>query len=279
MAMLGAVIYHASDLSEDPEVVSKALEAARPATGGEPFAGYRCIEMGSERHTRWRALTSANLRQLRADLAGRVLSAVHFDSARGAGSDASCSLDFWIGTPGRSRDFRYPHNIKVIVPLGTSESVRDFVSSCRAVWELVGSPYGLIYSGRTYDDVHMELTAIPSRALGATLSAREELRLRWLGFWQQYEDEIGVLVRGAYWGNFLGTDIVRRLGGLEAVLKAAPGEVVAPVGAGGVYVQVSNEPGPELPRRDQERLRALGRFLEPVSIAFRHPQAAPPAMA
>jgi hypothetical protein len=125
----------------------------------------------------------------------------------------------------------------------------------------------------------MELSAIPSRILGETLPAREELRLQWLGFWQQYREEIGTLVRGAYWGNFLGAELVRRLGGLEAVLGAAPGAVVTPIEGGGVYVQVSKEPSPDLPPRDQERLRALAGFLEPVSIAFRHPEAAPPAMA
>lgn len=141
------------------------------------------------------------------------------------------------------------------------------------------SPYGLIYSGRSYDDVHMELTAIPSRVLGTTLSAREELRLQWLGFWQQYEDEVGAHVRGAYWGNFLGPSIVRRLGGLETVLSTAPVEVVMPTGNGGVYLQVSLDPGPDLLLRDQERLRALGGLLEPVSIAFRHPEVAPSTMA
>lgn len=116
--MLGAVIYHAKGLAEEPDLVLKALEAARLATGGQPLAGYRCIEAGRERHTRWRALTLANLNQLRADLASCALSAVHFDSERSASPEASCSLDFGLRPPSGPREIPYPYNIKVIAPQG-----------------------------------------------------------------------------------------------------------------------------------------------------------------
>ncbi len=116
--------------------------------------------------------------------------------------------------------------------------MQDFVASCKAVWEIVESPYGLIYPGSDSADVYMELTSIPSRMLGENLTPEQEERLKWLGFWQRYEDELGQAVRTAYWGNLLGKNLVDGLGGLERVVHSAPAVIAEPLPHGGVYLQV-----------------------------------------
>jgi hypothetical protein len=252
--MVGAVTYHGVDLAER----------------------YRCIYSGSDKETSPRRLSQSNLAQLRTDLVGRVLSAVHFEVDRDVDAE-SRSLDLWVAAPSHlGRKPACPFNVTLVAPTGAVAD-EDFVASCKSIWRLVESPYGLIYPGVDYADVYMELTSIPSRMLGAELSPQEELRLKWLGFWQRYKDEIGRLVRTAYWGNLLGSHFVHRLGGLEAIIESAPAALVEPLPGGGVYIQVSLDlrAGPEYERA---RMR-LAEYLEPVTIGAHHRDVAPGAVA
>jgi len=275
LPMIGSVIYHGADLSDRPDLLHALVDAGRPAMGGPP-GWYRCIYDGTDKPSHWRAFSASSFRELRTNLLRGVLIAIHFNQHRGD-SEESVGLDLWIAKPIEgARPVAFPYSIKLVSPRDPG-TVQDFVASCKAVWEIVESPYGLIYPGSDSADVYMELTSIPSRMLGENLTPEQEERLKWLGFWQRYEDELGQAVRTAYWGNLLGKNLVDGLGGLERVVHSAPAVIAEPLPHGGVYLQVSStpQPGPA----NQRAREALALFLEPISVGARHPDEAPGATA
>jgi hypothetical protein len=268
--MIGALFYHAVDITQDPSVLWGIIEKAESATRGHSLRWFSAIYPGTEARTRWRILKPSDRSQLEVDLKGGVFDLLMFDETRqrDVGNDESFGLDVRVGRFDSSNpDWAFPFTLRLVYPESALISERSLVEACKAIFATLESPYAFIYPGDSHADVYMELTSIPFRVQGTAYSPAEEDRFKWLQFWQRHERELGSHIRTAYCGNLLGRELVARLGGDTRVIAEAPASVVESIPGGGIYLQVSraldctNEP---------DRLTKLASYLIAISVASRY---------
>jgi hypothetical protein len=269
--LLGAAIYHAVDLGNQAKALDDIIEAALPAMGGQRFGGYRYVIAGDEQPSKWKALSDSNLDQLKVDLAAGILSSIYFDVSKKAREEETRSLELWVD----SRSFgervdRFPFIVRLLAPAATNVAAY-FVPAVARIWERLSSPYAFIHVAPTHSDLYAELTAIPMRMLGEP-PAEGPSRSDWLGFWQRHRDMMGVRIRTAYWGNFLGPKLAAEL--IESSgAPNCPASIMRHYETGGLYLQSCRDA--TMDHECQRRRESLAQYLYPISLAAEFPEEAP----
>lgn len=172
---------------------------------------------------------------------------------------AFLSADFHAVSPDDNAPAALSRHLSMVAevgPLWPSNAQFD------ALGEMVGlmdAQYGCIWAGVDRD------------------RARSESMLTVVRHWQSEEPEwrfdihhrshrrwqFGPRVRGAYWGNLLSADVVRQLGGVEALQGVG---AVKSFGNGTTYVQLTPTVGEALGEAGQERMARLQKLLGPVLV-------------
>lgn len=268
--MIGATIYHDLDLSERTELLEEILRSVASVTGEQRLNYFTGMFTDTDRFSREKKLTEKNLQQLKVDLGGGVYQDLAFNELPGAAREQNEEgVSLHIGMiPAFQRGERavYPYEVHLLVPDEVAQSTDAVSQGVLRFAADLQSPYALVYGGPDFGDVYMELTATPMFPWGKQLTEQEERRRERLLHWQGERVRIGEVVRGAYWGNLLGADMVKHLGGPDRVRSEAPVERVQELSNGGVYLQLTNDPADWRRAEYPFLLEKLESYLAPVSL-------------
>jgi hypothetical protein len=130
-------------------------------------------------------------------------------------------------------------------PSSAIASVDALLHGVGDIWAKLSSPYGFIYPAQDIIDGLMELTTTPTFPWNRELSPQEQRRKARLLKWQIDRTRIGSCVRGAYWANLLGENIVGQLGGMRRIRGEAPVAEVRPLLRGGALLLRTHDPYPD----------------------------------
>lgn len=274
--MVGINFCHARQYAEEPRLLLDLLEIFEGIGGGPRLSWFRGAFRGTDSFTRWRRLVTKNLTQLRTDLAGRVYASMIFTNDRAAQHreplpDHFIELHIDIARDGAPPEAKYPFDTRARLPDKAFESQAGLEAGIK-LYTLLASPYGFVHTADDDTDIWMELTSIAFRRFGETHTPEEERRFARLEFWQRKTAHAGAYVRTAYWGNFLGTEIVGRLGGQAKVRAEAPAEVAEELPDGGVYLQLTRDPRDRGSATFTAARQRLADFLKPASFHALFPE-------
>jgi hypothetical protein len=265
--MLGIAIYHGLDLREHSGLLPTLLSAFAEITGGQNLAYVGATLAESGLLSRELQLTPKNLANVGNELRQGRYDTIEFSEYRRSkreGSPEEATLDLSISAdPQASEGSPCPFVVYALVPDLEIESTDALVRGAGEMAHALGSPYAMIYGGRTFTDVFMEITATPIFPWNHALSEEETQRRDRLLQAQLDRKAVGDRVRGAYWGNYLGPRLVAALGGVQHVHSAAPVLHVRPYGDGGLYLQLTDDPADWSRPGYADRVAELERFFEP----------------
>lgn len=273
--MIGLAVYHRTDLTEQPELIRDLLVAARAAAGEAGLAYGQGQFASSHRFSKQQKMTTENIDQLVTDIRGRVFRSVQFDElprSRQESSAGYASLHVELHPAANPRvnsneSPAFPYRLYLLVPRGAAADTAQLERAMTAFSGTVDRGYGFVHVGRDSRDVLMELTITPMFRWGQELSASDLRRQERLQHCQLERVRIGRAICGAYWGNLLGPELVKQLGGKDQIKVEAPVALVRAIGDEAIYIQATAD----LPTVDdplyQEAIGKLEAYLAPVSIA------------
>jgi hypothetical protein len=254
--VFGAVFYYQADLRERPEVCVEALRLLEQGTGGRDIR-FRGMFTGTDRYSRSRIVTLKSLSQLVVDVRGGVYS--DLDASRGLRDRPEATLSLQV-LPAVTKG-AYPSDVVYTCTCGTSEDIAAAEMATIRLWEIFGPAYGVSFIGMSWNEVFAEVTATPLIPWGVQSVSEEEERL--LGI-QRLRPSLGTYARGSAWGNYLGSDLVRTLGGFEHLQRAAPVDRVMALPNGGAYLRLTRTPAVLKSEEYQKAADRLAEFLVPV---------------
>lgn len=255
MIHYGAIHYFNRDPREHPDLVVGVLKAVEDFAG-PGRRGFQGMFAGTDKWSRKKAITARSLDQLAIDVRGGVYDAIvgtFGDETVGAVVSINCTPD--------SENWKNAYDLKLTTVLRNEAMLSQAEAVALRLWELCDSAHGISVLGSRLHEVSAELSAIPVNIWGEPEDPVEQERLFRL---QELRPVFGEFARGAAWGNYLGSSLVERLGGLERLKREAPVSRVAELPGGGAYLRLSDRPlllkTPEYERATEQ----LMRFLEPV---------------
>lgn len=269
--MIGIAVYHGRDLKEHPALIEPLLSGMAVITGGQRLAYVSGILSESGLPGREAKLSKQNLTRIISELASGSYEGLelneHKRSDRERGTEGAM-LDLRISRdPQAGPSAVAPYAVYILTADAAVQTPGELASGAVSIIEILQSSYALVYTGPSFNDVFVELTATPIFAWDHEFTPDEALRRARLLGHQLARVHVGARVRGAYWGNYLGPDLVDALGGMARVREEAPVAAILPSSAGGVFLQLTSDPGdfsnPDFPAR----LALLERYLEPIRIS------------
>lgn len=272
--MIGLALYHALDLTEQPEVLDNLLTAVRTAVSEDSLGYVQGQLASSDRFSRQQKIKPAVLEQLRTDLRGHVFRSLIFDELPKSKQEASSgytSLQVDL-KPARSPKVSSdelalcPYRIGMLAPRTVVQHSERLQQGIIDLAVALNAPYGFVYLGGGYRDVLMEVVSTPMFPWGYEMSAADLQRQARLSRCQTERVRIGSVTCGAYWGNVLGKQIVERLGGLKRAKQEAPVARAIELPGSSLYLQLTEDLPDPSSFEYQRSLAALDEYLSPVSV-------------
>jgi len=268
--MIGIALYHATDISRHPELLSGLMAASAEMAGKQPFAYWEAVLGETGRASREAKLSNSSRTAIQDSIAEGRFESVQLHELKRKDREANAdgaALDLRLQPDGQlGANAAAPYTVYLYLPRCEIVSEDHLARGVAEMSALLDARYGIVYPGTGFTDVLMETTATPVFPWNHDLTVEEEHRKARLIRDQLHRNEWGHRVRTAYWGNVLGRSLVRQLGGLEQVLATAPVERVDSAGEHGLYLQVTKS----LPRDNAElsnSLAAFAAYLQPVTLA------------
>lgn len=267
--LIGAVVYHALDLAEQPTTLESLLSAAGRLLGRRRLAFFHGM-LAADRFTRTKRADQASLAQLLTDIRGRVFRDLEFHEVRKPGDD-SLRLHLALrpaqsARAGSDETVRFPFRVYLVMPRRLVGTAEELISGVAELQEVLQSPYAFIHAASLPRSVLMELTGIPVSSVARAPTPRDVAREERLYRCQRARAVLGDVACGAFWGNLLGEEIVRRLGGKERVRTEAPVARVHDLPGGRLALQLTDEILDEDAPEVLAALQDLERYLSPVSV-------------
>lgn len=128
--------------------------------------------------------------------------------------------------------------------------------------------YGLIFIEENYNYMLSELEAIP-RSMWQDTSIETKTWEEELGFYYKKDYKYNEYVRKAYWGNFLNSNHICKLGGFEKVKNEAPAYLIETMPEGGAYIQLTEKPFNYFESNFKKKLKELDRYFSPIILPGR----------
>lgn len=272
--MIGVALYHATDLTERPDVVAPLLAAASTAAGRAALGYVLGQFWSSDRFSRQQKLNDATLAQLLVDVRGRVFRSIQFDQVKKSEQEASggyASLHVELrpaANPrvGSEEAVAYPYRLYLLLP-EEAVDVGALRTGLGNLMSALDAPYAFVHRGADFRDALMEVVSTPMFPWGQPLSASDQQRQARLSRCQVERAKIGERICGAHWMTLLGEDLVRELGGAERVEREAPVAAVYPLDRGRLLLQLTESlPDGDVAGEYAGALARLEAFLAPVSL-------------
>jgi hypothetical protein len=210
--MLGIAIYHDLELRRNPAVLASLLSGLSEATGGQLLAYFGGMLAASGRFSRELQMTAKNLAQLGRELEAGAFETLEFHEQKVSVREQNVegvSLHVNLAPdPYGGGDSVFPYVVTVLLPDAAPRGTGALVFAVEGMAQVLGSPYSFIYAGADFNDVFMELTATPIFPWNHVFTPEEKRKKERLTRVQLHRERIGERVRGAYWGNFLGPQLV-----------------------------------------------------------------------
>lgn len=255
----GVAFYHRRELSSTPATVV-GLARIMEGWANVPLS-FQGMLKGRDRFTPLKRLSPRAQEKLLADLSEGVYS--DFVAYLGPRDAPSGSIAFDLTPRTTVPEPAYPGTLYLTLLLATPHQAASASALAEEIWNLLEPACGIAVWGPTFTDVYSELSVTPISDWRAPPNPRKEARL--LGL-QRSRHLIGEYLRGAAWGTYLGKHLVDKLGGIEAIAKAAPVTAVRALTAGGAYLQLAAAPL-SIGSADYEAASSLlEQYLSPVLV-------------
>lgn len=254
----GTIQYFDRSLRECPEAAIALMELVRlsPDSDRQVFRG---MFAGTDKWSSRKRITNKNLLQLRTDVAAGVFDSLIALSGPQNQERFSIAIDVGLRIGARG----YPYDFSLVADCNDAAALQDCERMSHHAFALLGAEYGVNDVDRDAREVQSELTAFPINAVGTPSDPDREERLFQL---QLSRPDIGIHVRDAAWGNYLGSKLVAQLGGPRRVLAEAPAGFAEELENGAVYLRLPRL-AEALGRRELKvRAAQLTKFFAPILL-------------
>jgi hypothetical protein len=268
---VAAVFFHRQDVKTVAHVIEDLLHIVAEIVPSTPIAFYFGTEVETFRLTRARRLTPATAKDLTDAVAAgqfREVTLSELSLAQLKADKVGTSLELrLVEAPGLRIEHQFPLEVGLVAPLEALVRRDSALEELGCIWELLDSPLGCVDAYDSWGGAWDEIGAMGggSYVIGKRRTDLEELRGSQLERAWLKRPVVGQdLLRGAYWGMFLGPHFVARLGGVAAIEAQSPCEVVTALEGGGARMQLTSRIEDALAPGYVERLRGLQAYLEPL---------------
>lgn len=264
------------DIEAKAEALSLLLTAISSVAGRERLRFFHGMLRRSDKFTREKQLNAKNLEQLDTDLRGGVFSTLIFYERPARDRDMNVpGLTFTVDMVAKSYvgHARFPYQVEVNIPASEIASEEALTDGFAKIMSILESPYGFVHVGEGWDDVAMEISAVPIHSFVPSAPFKlipddpdERERHERLQRYQLARNILGEKIRGAYWGNFLGNKLVAALGGRPSIEAHAPAAKKVSLADDGIYLQATSDLSSSMSEDGKQAISKLGAYLRPISI-------------
>lgn len=281
----GALWYYQLDAIGVSAAISAIRDEGQAHLPDVTLTKYRQQEPDDYRFTRPRALTEARVGEIVDVAAAGRSELVYLEGERLRGARELPPPTVWLRLvpDDGQQDQRSLYAYSMVLTfshLNPGTPLPGFGGFLAAVARRLGSLYALAFASVDSNERNCELQPMQfgftweydEKGHPPPFRVANDDRLSLL---ETHRPRLGTDVRGAYWANYFGPDIVQRVGGVAA-LASLEADRFGAFDDGAVTIQLTDHLRPVDDPVLAPRLAALGRVLAPVTVPHTYP--APPAV-